>query len=61
MGIVLWGRLLAVNRDMEECLRALTRRWVSRGFKIDFMDRDDQQMVDFYERAAATAAGHHLM
>ncbi len=33
---------------------------MSRGFKIDFMDRDDQQMVDFYERAAATAE-YHLM
>jgi len=32
-----------------------------KGFKIDFMDRDDQKMVDFYERAAATAAKYRLM
>jgi alpha-glucosidase len=32
-----------------------------KGFKVDFMDRDDQAMVDFYCRAAETAAKYHLM
>ena len=27
-----------------------------KGFKVDFMDRDDQIVVNFYERMAATAA-----
>ena len=31
------------------------------GVKIDFMDRDDQQMVEFYRRTAKLAAEHHLM
>jgi alpha-glucosidase len=31
------------------------------GFKIDFMDRSDQQMVNFYERAAAEAAKYKLL
>ena len=30
-----------------------------KGWKIDFMDRDDQMMVDFYTRAARTAAKYH--
>jgi alpha-glucosidase len=29
--------------------------------KIDFMNRDDQWMVDWYRRVAALAAEHHLM
>jgi len=29
--------------------------------KIDFMNRDDQWMVNFYHRMAKTAADHHLM
>jgi len=32
-----------------------------KGFKIDFMDRDDQQMLEFYVNAAKTAAKYHLM
>ena len=29
--------------------------------KIDFMDRDDQEMVRFYHRAASLAASHRLL
>lgn len=32
-----------------------------KGFKVDFMDRDDQQMVEFIYRAAETAARHRLV
>jgi alpha-glucosidase len=31
------------------------------GVKIDFMDRDDQEMVNWYERITRAAAEHHLM
>ena len=31
------------------------------GVNVDFMDRDDQEMVNFYRRVAAKAAQHHLM
>ena len=31
-----------------------------KGFKVDFMDRDDQKVVDFYYRMAAMAAKYHL-
>lgn len=33
----------------------------SEGNKIDFMDRSDQWMVNFYERVAKEAAKHHLL
>ena len=32
-----------------------------KGFKVDFMDRDDQPMVDFHYRAAEIAAKHKLL
>ncbi len=60
VGIVLWGCYWAVDRDMENVFKYYSDLGV-KGFKIDFMDRDDQKMVDFYERAAATAAKYNLM
>lgn len=30
-----------------------------KGFKIDFMDRDDQKMVDFHYKAAEMTAKYH--
>ena len=60
MGIVLWAGYWALNRDMDRVMKHYAEMGV-KGFKIDFMDRDDQQMVDFYERAAVTAAKYKLM
>ena len=34
--------------------------WGIAGVKIDFMDRSDQWMVNYYERVAKEAAKHHL-
>ncbi|MBP5393816.1 MAG: glycoside hydrolase family 97 catalytic domain-containing protein, partial [Bacteroidaceae bacterium] len=34
--------------------------WGIKGTKIDFMDRQDQWMVNFYERVAQEAAKHHI-
>jgi alpha-glucosidase len=31
------------------------------GVKVDLLNRSDQQMIDFYRRAAKSAAAHHLM
>ena len=35
--------------------------WGIAGVKIDFMDSDDQEMVNWYHRIVKTAAAHHLM
>ena len=37
-----------------------TRSGASPGVKIDYMDRKDQEIVAFYQRAARTAAKYHL-
>ena len=55
VGIVLWAGYYAFDRDMENICRHYASLGV-KGWKIDFLDRDDQDMVKFCERAAATAA-----
>jgi alpha-glucosidase len=39
----------------------LYEAWGIAGVKIDFMDRDDQEMVNWYEKITAAAAEHKLM
>jgi alpha-glucosidase len=60
VGVWLWAYWTAVDQQMDEAF-PLYERWGVRGVKIDFMDRDDQWMVDFYHRVARKAAEHHLM
>ena len=58
--IILWFTWLSVDEDMEH-LFATLERWGIAGMKIDFMDRSDQWMVNYYERVARCAAEHHLL
>lgn len=60
VGIILWAGYWAVNRDIEGICKHFSEMGV-KGFKVDFMDRDDQQMVDFYTTLAETAARYHLL
>jgi alpha-glucosidase len=39
----------------------LYEKWGLAGVKIDFMNRDDQEMVNWYEKITRAAAEHHLM
>ena len=36
-------------------------RWGAKGLKVDFMQRDDQWMVDYYYRVAKEAAKRHML
>ena len=58
--IILWAGYRAFDRDMENICRHYAAMGV-KGFKIDFMDRDDQVMVDFIYRAAETTARYQLL
>lgn len=60
VGLILWAGYWAFDRDMEEVCRHYSEMGI-KGFKIDFMDRDDQYMVNFHERAARTAAKYRMM
>ncbi len=57
-GIILWLTWLTVEKNMS--LFETFEKWGIKGVKIDFMDRQDQWMVDFYERVAREAAKHHI-
>ena len=59
VGIVLWAGYAAIDKDMEKVCKHYSEMGV-KGFKVDFMDRDDQIVVNFYERMAAMAAKYHL-
>ncbi|MBQ6771000.1 MAG: glycoside hydrolase family 97 protein [Bacteroidales bacterium] len=59
VGIVLWVGYAAIDKDMEHVCQHYSDMGV-RGFKVDFMDGDDQMIVDFYYRMAETAARHQL-
>ena len=60
VGIILWAGYYAFERDMEHVCRHYSEMGV-KGFKIDFMDRDDQLVTDFYRRAAEMCAKYHLV
>ncbi len=58
VGIVLWLTWLTVENDFD--LFKTFNEWGVKGLKIDFMDRSDQWMVNYYERVAREAAKYHL-
>jgi len=58
VGIVLWLTWLTVDKNM--ALFKTFKEWGIAGVKIDFMDRSDQVMVNYYEKVAKEAAQHHI-
>ena len=60
VGLILWAGYYAFDRDMENVCRHYSDMGI-KGFKIDFMDHDDQLITDFNYRAAETAAKYNLM
>ena len=56
----LWAHWQDINRQMDEAF-PLFEQWGVAGVKIDFMNRDDQWMVNFYRTVLRKAAAHHLM
>ena len=59
VGLVLWAGYAAIDKDMEQVCRHYSEMGI-KGFKVDFMDRDDQKVVDFYYRMAEMAAKYLL-
>ncbi len=58
--VLLWLYWSALDKQMDEAM-ALYEKWGVAGIKVDFMDHDDQEMVNFYERCVRKAAEHHLV
>lgn len=60
VNIILWAGFYAVDRDMENVFKYYSGLGV-KGFKVDFMDRDDQLAVNFYYRVSQLAAKYKLL
>ena len=60
VGVILWTTWHTLDQQMTPALDQF-QRWGIRGIKVDFMQRDDQKVVDFYWRTAREAAARHLL
>ena len=60
VGIFLWASWYAINQRLEETFSQYSKLGV-KGFKIDFLDRDDQKMVQSVYHIAKRAADYKLL
>lgn len=60
VGLLLWAHWKHVEPRMQEVLDTY-QGWGIKGVKVDFMERDDQEMVQFYVRLAQETAKRHLL
>ena len=60
VGIILWAGYWALNRDIEGLCKHYSEMGV-KGWKVDFLDRDDQEMVEFVYDLAEIAAKYHML
>jgi len=60
IGIFLWMQWQQLDWQMDEAF-ATYQRWGIAGIKPDFMDRNDQEMVNWYHKVLSKAAEHRLM
>jgi alpha-glucosidase len=59
VGIRLWVWWEPLSRKLEEAF-ATYEHWGIKGLMVDFMDRDDQEMVEWQEKCLRVAAKHKL-
>lgn len=58
--LLLWSSMMAFNKDMD----ALCKTYADmgyKGFKVDFIDRNDAACNEFLYKVAATAAKYHMV
>ncbi len=60
VGLILWVVWKSLDDRFEEALGRFAD-WGVKGIKVDFMQRDDQPMVEYYWKVAEGAARHHLL
>ena len=60
VGVILWVIWKTLDNQLEVALDTF-EEWGAAGIKVDFMQRDDQAMVDYYWRVAKQAAKRHLL
>ena len=60
VSVILWLNWQNLVRQMEEAF-PLYQSWGVKGVKVDYMNRDDQEMVNIYHEIVARAAEHRLL
>ncbi len=60
IGLSMWTLALTLDRQLEPALEQFNK-WGVDFIMTDFMDRDDQRMVNFYTRIAGACANHQIM
>lgn len=60
VGIILWAKWTNIDERLEDAFQMMAS-WGAKGVKVDFMDRNDAWMVDYYDRVAKTAAKHQML
>lgn len=60
VGLILWVTWTTIAREFEKVLPNL-KKWDIKGLKVDFMQRDDQEAVNFYWRMAENCAANKLL
>lgn len=60
VGLILWVLWNSFDNKLDEALD-LYSKWGVKGVKVDFMQRDDQKMVNYYWEVAEKAAVHKLL
>ncbi len=60
VGVILWVVWKSFWDKIDEAV-VLYEKWGAKGVKVDFMQRDDQKVVNFYLEAARKTAEHHLL
>jgi alpha-glucosidase len=60
VGVILWVVWKALDDKLTQALDQF-EEWGVKGIKIDFMQRDDQWMVNFYEKIARECAERQLL
>jgi alpha-glucosidase len=60
VGVILWVVWKTLNDQLQQALDQF-EKWGVKGIKVDFMQRDDQWMVNYYHKIAREAAKRHLL
>ena len=60
VGLIMWVVWKTLDEQMQPALDQFVR-WGVKGIKVDFMQREDQWMVNYYERVAREAASRKLL
>ncbi len=60
VGIILWTVFKVLDNQLEEACSKYSKMGI-KGFKVDFLDRDDQPATEMAYRIADACAKHHLV